>query len=102
MDQIAFTDRMMFLLTDDLLLSDEQSKLILTGFVELTELDAFDLGTDVGTEVVHFGTFQERQRRVGIFSMFIMLEHLERRVGGVLPYWKIVRVLSWSMFTDTL
>lgn len=43
----------------DLFFGNESSQLVLAGVVELAELDASNLGANVGREILDFATFQE-------------------------------------------
>lgn len=45
--------------TDNLFLGHKQRQLILSGFVKLAQLYALDLCSDIGTEILHLGTFEQ-------------------------------------------
>ena len=66
----------------NLTLCDIPGKLVLSGIREAAELDARDLCADGGSEVIHFDALGKELGIgcVGILSVVVMGEGLERRV----------------------
>ena len=69
--------------TNNFLLCHEPRELILSGLVELAQLHALDLGTDIGSEVNSGGAIQQvGEAGIGIFSMVVVLEGFKWRIAN--------------------
>lgn len=83
---------------DDFLLGYEQGEFVLAGLVEFGELHAFHFSADVGSDVLHFGSFEEvGEAGVCIMAVFHGLEGLVGRILDVVPVGQVVRVGSRCM-----
>ena len=69
--------------SDDLVFGNKEGELILAGVAQLAELDAANLSSNAGSELVDLAIVPQKvlEGRVGVFAVLVMGVGFERRAG---------------------